>query len=115
MLIIVLFWVLFRNGTKQTVKLWLKMFGINYSIFSNYHAISNTALYWFNVDAKFIIVLVIGVLFSFPWWKNIKIPNNQVLQNAVSILKCIGLVAMLGLCFAFLANNTYNPFIYFRF
>ena len=115
LLIIVLFWVLFRNGTKQTVKLWLKMFGINYSIFSNYHAISNTALYWFNVDAKFIIVLVIGVLFSFPWWKNIKIPNNQVLQNTVSILKCIGLVAMLGLCFAFLANKTYNPFIYFRF
>lgn len=115
LVIIILFWVLFRNGTKQSIKIWLKMFGVNYTVFSSFHPIENTELFWFNVDAKFYIVLATSIIFVYPWWRKINIHNNQIVLNTLSILKCIILVVILELCFAFLANNTYNPFIYFRF
>ncbi len=115
LVIIILFWVLFRNGTKQTIKLYLKMFGINYSRFFTFHPVVSTALYWFNVDVKFYIILATAVLFAFPWWKKIKLSTNQAIQTVAALLKSLALVTLLCLCFSFLANNTYNPFIYFRF
>lgn len=112
--VIISLWVLFRNGTKETIKIYLKMFGINYSIFtSSFHEIHSLPLMFFYVDVKFYILTILGIIFSFPWWRKISFLKEKFI--VIKIVKYICLVMLLGICFSFLANNTYNPFIYFRF
>lgn len=112
--VIIFLWVLFRNETKETVKIWLKMLGINYNIFlSSVHKDKVLPLMFFYVDTKFYILTFFGLIFSFPWWKKISFLKEKYI--AVKVIKCICLVILLWICFSFLASNTYNPFIYFRF
>ena len=112
--VIIFLWVLFRNETKETVKIWLKMLGINYNIFlSSVHKDKVLPLMFFYVDTKFYILTFLGLIFSFPWWKKISFLKEKYI--AVKVIKCICLVILLWICFSFLASNTYNPFIYFRF
>ncbi len=112
--VIIFLWVLFRNETKETVKIWLKMLGINYHNFlSSVHKDKVLPLMFFYVDTKFYILTFFGLIFSFPWWKKISFLKEKFV--AVKVIKCICLVILLWICFSFLASNTYNPFIYFRF
>ena len=106
---IVMLWVLFRNGTIDGLHLWQKMLGI-----SGLHTV-NTNLWLFFVDCKFYIVLMVAVLFAFPWWRGIKLNMEASLPQIISVLKGAALIFLLLLCMANLANGTYNPFIYFRF
>ena len=117
LLIINFLWIFFRNDIEQSIKLLLKMFGINFRLLtgSGYQAISKMDLLWFYIDTKFFIILALAVLFSFPWWKKIKILYKESHETLINILKIIISILLLIICFAFLANNTYNPFIYFRF
>lgn len=112
--VIIFLWVLFRNETKETVKIWLKMLGLNYYEFlSSVHKDKVLPLMFFYVDTKFYILTFFGLIFSFPWWKKISFLKEKFV--AVKVIKCICLVILLWICFSFLASNTYNPFIYFRF
>ena len=112
--VIIFLWVLFRNETKETVKIWLKMLGINYhKLLSSVHKDKVLPLMFFYVDTKFYILTFFGLIFSFPWWKKISFLKEKFI--AVKVIKCICLVILLWICFSFLASNTYNPFIYFRF
>lgn len=115
LLIITLFWVLFRNGSKKTIRIYLKMFGMDHAFFSNLNATARTSLYWLNIDTKFWITLALGIAFAFPWWRKIRMPENGALRTTSIALKNFALAGLLAFCFAFLANDTYNPFIYFRF
>ena len=115
---VLLLWVLFRTGTKQWIKLVLKMFGINYtSIIGSFVPIVSDAFLLIQVDMRFWILLTVGVLFSFPWWKKISIPmkDNSFSSNLLLFLKYMIIGILFILCFASLAANSYNPFIYFRF
>lgn len=112
--VIVMLWVLFRNGLVETIKIWIKMFGINYTIFTSPRQISTLPFFLF-ADTKAFVMLGVGIICSFPWWRGIKLPTNRVFLNVFSVIKCIVLIGLLILCFSFLANDTYNPFIYFRF
>ena len=117
LLIINFLWIFFRNDIEQSIKLLLKMFGINFRLLtgSGYQAISKIDLLWFYIDTKFFVILALAVLFSFPWWKKNKILYYKNHETLINILKIIISILLLIICFAFLANNTYNPFIYFRF
>lgn len=115
---ILLLWVLFRTGTKQWMKLVLKMFGINYTSFTgSFVPIVSDAFLLLQVDVRFWILLTIGILFSFPWWKKISISmkDNSIGSNLFLFFKYMIIGILLILCFASLAANSYNPFIYFRF
>lgn len=118
-LFILLLWILFRNGTKMTLKLLFKMAGVNYTIFT-----SAGLTRWFQVgflylgiDIKFYILASMGIIFCFPWWKKIRLfySENNVISMVLRSIKYLMLVCLLVLCFANLASNSYNPFIYFRF
>ena len=117
LILITIFWVIFRNGIDETVwHMILKMFGVNYTWFSDStRAIVGINPYWFECDTKFYIVITIAIAFCFPWWKKITMPQSPIITNSLSILKCLVIVLLFVLCVAYLANNTYNPFIYFRF
>ena len=117
LMLITIFWVIFRNGIDKTVwRFILKMFGGNYTVFSkSYRPIVDTNLFWFECDTKFFIVITIAIAFCFPWWKKITLPQSPLITNSLSIIKCLVIILLFVLCTAYLANNTYNPFIYFRF
>ncbi|MCR5046955.1 MAG: MBOAT family protein [Treponema sp.] len=107
-------WILFRNGTKKSVKIILSMFGINYRIFSfERPCFLDLPLSFYYIDKKFWVALAFGILFAFPWWRKVSLFNKEcVLLKA---LKYAALLLLLILSLALLAGNTYNPFIYFRF
>lgn len=128
LLVVALLWVLFRKGTKMTVKLWLKMIGINYTAFSATPVpIAANPFEQLKIaqaaGAKFVLISLAGILAAFPWWKKISAAfekssanaNCNVLSKIFSVLRDILLLILLVLCFASLASGSYNPFIYFRF
>lgn len=126
---VAMLWVLFRNGTKTTAKLWLKMFGINYTALSGnakYIIATNpflTLRIAQNAGAKFIFSSAAGILAAFPWWKKFASAFEKssapvkfkALPKIFSAARDIVLLILLILCFSSLAGGSYNPFIYFRF
>ena len=111
-------WILFRNGTKQTVKILLKMVGVNYTRFTaQFTPIVPNDFLLLNIDTRFYLFAVIGILFAFPWWRKLKaiLPKSGALFAIGTLLKYVALGCLLVLCYASLADNSYNPFIYFRF
>ncbi len=101
------------------------MFGINYTkYFGTFVPINIDGLLQLSIDTKFFIIASIGTLFSVPWWRakcfsRKRFSENSTFASIISILgittKYLALGALLVLCYASLADNSYNPFIYFRF
>nr|WP_245535121.1 MBOAT family O-acyltransferase [Leadbettera azotonutricia] len=65
----------------------------------------------FLADTRFYILLGLGIIFSFPWWRKLKIQTNTLTVS----LKYIVLIILFVWSFGTLATDAYNPFIYFRF
>ena len=64
------------------------------------------------------VVLLIACILSFPVypWIKAKIENaGTTIVNISSVLSMLGFVALFLLSTAYLVNDTYNPFLYFRF
>lgn len=76
--------------------------------------INSSVIYYIN---SYKVLLILGVMFSMPISKKIntivneKIPNKSVVQ----IIKTVGLAIILLVCTAYLIDDSFNPFIYFRF
>lgn len=70
------------------------------------------AIFYFK---NYIIVIIIGILFSTPLlWK--KIENLESKKNILTtMLVTFGYIGILILCTASLVSDSYNPFLYFRF
>ena len=115
---IMILWVLFRCGTKTTLKLLAKMAGINHTRFRPvFTPVVPDEILLLNLNSKFYILLIIGILFSFPWWRKIHFlyNGNTLCRLFLISVKYIILICLILLCYANLAGNSYNPFIYFRF
>jgi alginate O-acetyltransferase complex protein AlgI len=62
-------------------------------------------------DMRFYISFFTAILFSFPWWRKLQIP-----ENSLTVLgKYILLLCLFIFSFGTLTSDAYNPFIYFRF
>lgn len=114
LLLITFLWILFRTGTQNAIDLWLKMLGIDFLLHRGAAmSISTLPLAFYYVDTKFIILSVLGGgIILFPWWRKFSAKLNN---SCIMIVKYIVLFLLLVIDISFLANNTYNPFIYFRF
>ena len=101
------------------------MFSLNKASFAN-----NEALYYLQ---SYIIIIIIGAICSVPL-KNVIIKIKEKIANAVekestikkeskvkkenmviSVITSVCYVLILILCTASLVNNSFNPFLYFRF
>lgn len=103
MLVVVIGWVLFSLVQLDQVLTYLGiMFGKNADGFHAYgirYYMSNQTIFY----------LIVSVLVCIPWkWKK---PDGLVFD----ILQKILILGLLVLCFVFIINSSYNPFIYFRF
>lgn len=118
LLLILLLWVIFRNNLKESIIIILKMFGINYSYFTSvFRPISVNKFLLLYIDIRFFILLGLGFIFAFPWWRKIiLLTGKNIYFIYIKILiKYFVLIILFVICYANLANNAYNPFIYFRF
>lgn len=119
---IILLWIFFRNSMSDSIKIILKMAGINYTQFTDSPIeIIDSFNLSFIYSEKSIFPFLIGIFLTFPWWRvfSQKIQNlknsNFWASNLITIAKYTLLIIILILCISSLASNAYNPFIYFRF
>ncbi len=113
MLVAVLGWTLFRLVSLRDTWYYLGiLFGRNRPDFLRY------GLSWY-LDTRTTVVLIGAVLLCVPWLQLLKkpIPKLDSALNSIPLTVCrrVFAVALLGVCFLFISNSTYNPFIYFRF
>ena len=86
------------------------MFGLNGASLANPEAI-----YYLK---NYIVIIVIGIICSIPILKHKnteKEEKNSKKQIAISVFTSICYVAIIILSTASLVNNSFNPFLYFRF
>ena len=100
-------WVIFRIESIRSLKV----------IFSNILRFKDSKVYLFlseNYDLlNKVPFVIIGIVFSFPV---VRYFDNKYQDNFIyNLIKDIGLILILILSVFFLINDSYNPFIYFRF
>ncbi len=77
-----------------------------------YPAVSDEALYYLR---SYGVTILIGIIGSTPLIKRAGIWLSRKLGSAVYIIEPVLLCALLLICSAYLADGSYNPFLYFRF
>ena len=121
-LLILVGWVIFAFEDLSKIGSYLStMFDINGASLSNPEAI-----YYLK---NYIVIIIIGIICSIPLmaiWRKIKnkkhnketTKESKIVtkrQIVTSIISSIGYVAIVILSTASLVNNSFNPFLYFRF
>lgn len=85
------------------------LFGANGEAFINKYT-------WYYLKNYFVI-LVIGIIGSTPLLKMLieKLKGNKTTKKIINVLTPIVLVCLLLVSTAYIVDNSYNPFLYFRF
>ena len=85
------------------------LFGIN-----NISFIKSVSIHYLK---NYLIILIISILACTPLFKNIieKLKNNKKIIKVINLLEPIYLVLLLFIVTVYLIDNSYNPFLYFRF
>ena len=85
------------------------LFGLNGEVFINEYTIYNLKSYAF--------IIVVAILAATPLFKNIieKLKTNEFMNKIINVLEPIFIVILLLIVTAYLIDNSYNPFLYFRF
>lgn len=117
MLVVMLGWVLFKavimKDALSYISVMLHTHAPDYVAFSTRYYLDN----------KLIFVLIIAMLAAVPWRELLPGKAGSLLRdiNTLSethpavITRRVLLIGVLLICMMFIMNNTYNPFIYFRF
>ena len=108
--IIVIGFVIFNQTSLNELGEYLKnMFGFGGLSFTNLE----TNFYFKN----YLAILIVSALLSTPILKIAlsKIKNNIKYQKYVDIIEMVVCFALLIVCTSYIINQTYNPFLYFRF
>ena len=108
--IIMISFIMFNAGSINEAFFNIKgLFGLNKEVFIN-----NYTIYYLK---SYLIVLIIAIFGATPLFKNIieKLKKSKCLNKIINILEPIFLVILLLLVTAYLIDNSYNPFLYFRF
>lgn len=113
LLIVNISWVFFRSDTVGYSFSYLK------SMFSFKQA-TNFEFLNFYLTKELIIVLILALIFSTPVLKLFinyikKYENKLFVYNTMGVFKVASLIFLLLICFIYIATDSYNPFIYFRF
>lgn len=85
------------------------LFGANKESFINPYT-----LYYLK---SYIVILSVAIIGATPLLKNItlKLKKNEKINKIINFLEPIGMVLLLLVVTAYLVDNSYNPFLYFRF
>jgi alginate O-acetyltransferase complex protein AlgI len=103
-------WIFFRaNSLSEAVK-WIKIIFSRISIEDTIYTIE------YFVSYKTIFIVVVAILFMGIIQNIFKRLNKMLFdENKIYFLESIVQFVLLFICIVLLVNNTYNPFIYFKF
>lgn len=117
MLAVVLGWVLFKlEEVPATLEYIGAMFGIGHGKYSSFSL-------GFFLDNKVLLIMIFAIIAAVPWAQIMPRKMSSYIasvsmaeaSSATAIVKRIVLLILTAICFVFIVNSTYNPFIYFRF
>ena len=76
--------------------------------------ITDTTIYYLK---SYILIILISIIVSTPIIKNaiIKAKENKCIEKIVNILEPLVIGLLLIICTGYLVDNSFNPFLYFRF
>ncbi len=119
LLTVMIGWVFFRAETLPDALMFLQTMFI---------PIESTSVYIvaYYLSGQALLCLILGIAFAIPFWSNIKKKwmnqfclGNEKLSGSLAVGHGLMTTAYMTLltffCFASIAANSYNPFIYFRF
>lgn len=109
-ILVIIGFVIFNQTTLTGIGTFISsMFGLNNLSFTNIE----TNYYLKN----YLLVLIIGIIASTPIIKNLisKLRSYKIMDNIISILEPITYIILLIMCTAFIIDESFNPFLYFRF
>ncbi|EGV42133.1 MBOAT family protein [Bizionia argentinensis JUB59] len=112
-LIINISWVFFRSDTMIDAFNYITTM-FNFTLTTNFDFLS------FYLTYEVVFALIVAAILSTPIYKNIAtyIQNLNITSinyKVLSSIKLIGLFILFFICFIYIATDSYNPFIYFRF
>ena len=108
--IVMILFIIFNSDNMQVALTSIKgLFGMNGEVFINDYTLHYLKSYS--------LVLIIALLGSTPLIKILidKLRKNKYLNNIINILEPILIVVILFVVTSYLIDNSYNPFLYFRF
>lgn len=108
--IVMISFIIFNGDSLQNI--WnniIGLFGVN-----NLPVINNYTIYYLR---NYIVVIIIALIGATPILKNTieKLKQNNKIEKIINILEPILLITLLLVITAYLVDNSYNPFLYFRF
>ena len=108
LILIMIGWLIFAFDDINILEKYAKaMIDINTKL------IDQNALYYLK---NYFIIILIGIIFSTPFLSNvIKKLNNSKKQLLIFIVSLVVVVGLFIITISCLVNDTYNPFLYFRF
>lgn len=111
-LVVICAFVIFRADTiGQSGKIFSAMFSLSQNTMGNMLFLSVMTPYN-------ILMLLLGILFAVPWYKKLAdhfAARSEKAEAVLQVASGILLMLLLVLCMMNLAQDAYNPFIYFRF
>lgn len=114
-IVVLVGWILFRAENLNQAIVFIK----SLFLFSSFSNPLFKVYYFINFESLTIFLLALG--FIFPWYNVIDYKLRRLIvktgkfQSSYGILKVVVLITMLYISMLYLAADTYNPFIYFRF
>ncbi|NQT26695.1 MBOAT family protein [candidate division KSB1 bacterium] len=117
LLIVVVAWGFFRaDSLAHSLSYIKKLFS-----FSNGNLPINSYLVFFHSNAESFIIGTIAIIFSIPVYRKTeellskKVKVGTVTSNMVKIIRLLLILSLFIITLSYIAANTYNPFIYYRF
>ena len=108
--IVMISFVIFQSTDMSQIGVIIKgLFGLN-----NEALINDTTLYYLKGYA---VIIILGIIGSTPLLRNLvnKLSSNSKWNKIINILQPIYMILLLGIVTIFLVDNSFNPFLYFRF
>ena len=108
--IVMISFIIFNADTmNDAISNIIGLFGFNKETFIN-----NYTIYYLK---SYFIILIIAIIASTPLIKNLieNMKKNKFMNKLINILEPIYIVSLLLIVTSYLIDNSYNPFLYFRF
>ena len=97
------------NNMGEAITNIVGLFGANRECFVN-----NYTLYYLK---SYFITIVIAIVGATPLMRNLinKLKENKIMNGIINVLEPVCLMTLMFVVTAYLVDNSYNPFLYFRF
>jgi alginate O-acetyltransferase complex protein AlgI len=106
-LIVTVSWAIFRSDTIFDATNYFKQL-FDFSTVTNYNYLH------FYLTNEVILALVLALFFSTPFFSS-RIRNKLITLNSYNTFQSLGIIGLFLICYFYVASDSYNPFIYFRF